>query len=787
MNLYILKYNSYYNRIVKYEDSLSNYLKYVVGDVYTDINFNPNDGINTTQYINCTNDQLGNYVLCVEDNTIISRWFVIEARRERSGQYKLQLRRDLLVDYYNNIVNSPSFIKKATLNTGDPFIFNSENMTYNQIKTSETLLKDATECPWIVGFIPKNSLTSDTTITATGVPSNIANYIVDNISDLDIYNLLDKPIADPDPFYKISLNAYRNISNGDILYQKTYVKYDLYNNGETSNITQKTTTDSIQPGSALIDGNIYDVFKLRYTTSMPTSVSFASVMVEATKNWQSQDVFDACNAFTGGLQESADYKKISAYFNKYIYENNSGKLYRITPTNITNETKNYVVGPNSVLGQTLDSKLVLNYGDYGNATINSNTYYQLALTQYIRTYNLELVELSGSVTINNNRYHTIDTPYDIFAMPYGEVTITKLGSTICTTSASLNQNLAVAIQTQQGADTVYDLQLLPYCPIRYLKLGKTIDIANFDVNYITDKDGNKIGVMFWANSSSFTFDIPLSINVKDVKIESECDLYRLVSPNYNGQFEFNLAKNGGVTSFNVDCTYKPYDSYIHINPNFGKLYGKDFNDARGLICGGDFSLPQVSNAWANYQLNNKNYQASFDREIQNLEVKNWAMSLQDKASLASGIIGAGAFGAKFGGPLGATAGMLGSAITGAIDYSTNEMLRNEAIDYKIDQFGYSLGNIKAMPNSLMKTSALTNNNKLFPILEYYTCTNEEKEALKNKLIYNGMTVMRIGKISEFIRNEKTYIQCQLIRCEDLQEDFHLINEIANELNKGVYI
>ena len=52
---------------------------------------------------------------------------------------------------------------------------------------------------------------------------------------------------------------------------------------------------------------------------------------------------------------------------------------------------------------------------------------------------------------------------------------------------------------------------------------------------------------------------------------------------------------------------QPYQPYIHLNPNFGSLYGEDFNDARGLILGGDFSIATLSNEWKNYETQNKNY------------------------------------------------------------------------------------------------------------------------------------------------------------------------------------
>ena len=269
----------------------------------------------------------------------------------------------------------------------------------------------------------------------------------------------------------------------------------------------------------------------------------------------------------------------------------------------------------------------------------------------------------------------------------------------------------------------------------------------------------------------------------------------MCSPNYNGVFEFSPAKNDGVNFFNVDCTYLPYNPYIHINPDFKSLYGNDYNDSRGLNVGGDFSLPAISDAWANYQLSNKNYQQIFDRQIQNMEVNNSVQKEREVVGAVAGTLGgiaAGASAGKYvggigGGIVGGIVGGIASGLAGAEDIRLNDKLRNEALDYSKDMFGYQLGNIKALPNSLSKTSAFTANNKIFPFLEFYSCTDEEKEAFANKLKYNGMTVMRIGKIKDFIRLEQTYIKGQLIRVEDLKCDTTYINEIANEINKGVYI
>ena len=261
----------------------------------------------------------------------------------------------------------------------------------------------------------------------------------------------------------------------------------------------------------------------------------------------------------------------------------------------------------------------------------------------------------------------------------------------------------------------------------------------------------------------------------------------MCSPNWNGQFEFNAAKNGGVKTINVDCEYKPFQPYIHLNPNFNLLYGQDFNDARGLICNGDFSLTQVSDAWANYQRQNVNYEKIFNRQIQNMEVNNNIQMSKSVAQASLGMLGGAIGGAMAGGVLGGMFGAAASGLGAAADIGLLKASQQEAIDYTKDQFGYSLGNIQALPDSLTKVSAFNNNNKIFPVIEYYSCTDEEKTALENKIKYNGMTVMRIGTIREFLQEEPSYIKGKLIRVTTAPEDFNYVNELANEFNKGVFI
>lgn len=303
-----------------------------------------------------------------------------------------------------------------------------------------------------------------------------------------------------------------------------------------------------------------------------------------------------------------------------------------------------------------------------------------------------------------------------------------------------------------------------------------------------------IGVVLYPKKASFSVNINEQLALRDsMKIESQCNKYRLCSPNYQGSFEFNLAKNGGSCSgFIAECTYKPYTPYIKVVPQLSWMYGTNFGDCRGLICGGDFSLPRLNSAWEDYEFQNKNYQNIFNREIQSLDIQQDIFRRQQYVSGAIGQFvdsakgfGAGAMAGPWGAAIGAT--VMGGASTAgyAVDMP---MMEQQLVDQRqlvIDKFNYQLGNIKALPYTITKVGAFDINSKIWPFLEYYTCSQEEKDALQLKIDYQSMTVMRVDTLDKYM-GSGFFTKAELIRNENIGEDAHMFNEIYNELMKGVY-
>lgn len=816
----LLNFNAYYNR--QYKALPEDYTDLTI---YTaaNINFNPNDGINTSHVFNIASvdESLVNYCLILDENgAIVSRWFVIDLTRTRLNQFEVTLRRDLLAEYFDEIIGAPTFIEKAIVNYGNPLLFNSEDMTFNQIKTSELAIRDNSLCPWIVGYIK-----SDTEAQSFDAPTSykyFSEYAA--LEDIPFYDqVIAGSFSGNATIDNLAIDYRWGVSEPLPIFNKiNHVKFNA--NG---NITVSTSNKSITED--YYTGIVSTLDEDDYTQERAGKVSGQEFSTYYTTNKSAFDL-DINNEFS-----LTDTSSTAAFLNTYSEKGTVIKvgnvIYKISRSaGVPRKTK---ANPKN----NSTSALYNRFTNLINASPSVRFLYtpvdvRLFEVEYsVTDYSINVEVLSGADMYHldmpspSARKHLSDAPYDMFAIPYNYNSKLEAGTSFGSLDIeNCNADAAMAIvstMAQKLASNLIDLQLLPYCPIPELCATSSGTILfpdeyytngiDYSFIYYTNAEHTDIPVsaVFWCTNSLFSITVDKEFKyfdryliaspikeryeITEPKVQALCDIYRLVSPNYNGQFEFNVVKNGGLTYFKVDCSYKPFTPYIRVAPNFGNMYGGEFDDARGLICGGDFSLPTTSDAWQEYQINNKNYLNAFNRQIENMEVTNKYQRINEMANVAAGTVGSAiggvAAGGVVGGPIGAAVGGATAAtlsVAGGIaDYHINEKLRAEALDYTKDQFGYQLGNIRALPYSLNRVSAFNINNKIFPILEYYTCTDIEKEALRNKIKYNGMTVMTIGTIADYLQEEPSYIKGKLIRLEGF--DNHTVTEIANELNKGFYI
>lgn len=721
MTLYPLtNYNNYYNRMVKMEEYLSLYLAYNRGGAITNINFNPNDGVTTEIVLGGPYEYLpqDDYLLVCDDNQIVSRWFIIEARRLRNKQYNLTLKRDVIADYKEIIITSPAFIEKATLDSGSPFIFNRENMTVNQIKQRQVDLYDESGQSWIVMYLA----------------NNVEKKTYEFTTNVDDSLIPDRSLVPSSGVYGIetaSLNCTLNVS------------------GSSNTLTSvKFNNDGTVDGGAIYSGSgIYSIIP----SNQYQAVAHQVKIYDFRNYYDNQRVSNAIqyNGITVKRTSDSTYWKV-----------------KVEQRKVT-ETKTF--SWNEGLGQNIINNAIITRASNNGITLKITRLEQVVSYEQVSTTQ------SLSVTLTDGMQKCTDAPYYVLYTPF----------------ESNNMFIMQAFATALGA-FCYDIQILPYCPELRCRKASSLRprTANNTLIYALRGQTQIMPIYISAYSSfeltiDYNEDMPTLAN--DIKVANECDFVRLNSPNGSGSFEFIPVKNSGIHGFHVECSYKPVQPYINICPNFSGLYGSDFKDYRGLICQGDFSMPLVSDAWVQYEQNNKNYQNIFDRQIENMNVNNKAERINQIAGGIAGVFQGTASGAMAGGVAGAVVGGVLSTAGGVADYAVGEMLRNEAIDYTKDLFGYNLGNIKARPQTLSKTGSITIDNHYVPYLEYYSCTDEEKQAVRDKIKYNGMSLGVIGKIIDYLQEDYSYIKGQMIRIEGIEEDFHLLNDIASEINKGVYI
>ena len=788
---YLLNFNNYYNREYKRLNTIWDYEPYIKYS-WTNVNFNPGDGITTTIPVN--SDVEANYFILTEGigpglagEEIISRWFIIESKFTRMGQRMLTLRRDILVDYAP-MATATVFAERGYIPNTNNLIFNSEGNSYNQIKKKESILKDESASPWLVGYLAPNVFANGN-ITINVSPSvDVAYDYTYGSTDLMLQSnrytsLSPSNTVDLEP--NVGFMSFDS-TRTEVLKDIWYIRYEfgyidslLTDNAApfpTLQISAANTTKAqIYFGENLLGDQyrvaIQDAIKVDNEATMPSTVDMADLLSKENKI-----------ARVGTASTGYTYYKLI-----------------ITPQS---EATRQVVITSGATKTYIDGRILpmINQGiAAGSMPEKYNIRY--SISPYT-IYWQQITTIQNQITLNADAPAVDKSPYYCFAIPYNSVAVNVNGEMTNTTS-SLSRQLARQIATQLSS-FCYDVQLLPYFPLQsYISNTATIDITEMSPKqYAILKQGETGGIksiLFWINEPNFSFTIEDSIvyNSQEPKIQNETQFCRLNSPNYAASFDFSVAKNKGVGYWQVDCSYKPYQPYIHVAPNWKGLYGSNFNDARGLICTGDFSIDLMTDRWQEYQVQNKNYNEIFNRQIQTLDLQQSIAKKQDifgavagslsgaMSGATTGILAGGLHGAIAGG----VAGLGMSAVGGVMDVIDNQKLRDDARSSQFDMFNYQLGNVKALPNTLTKVSTYNINNKIYPFYEIYEATSEEIDSLRQQLKWRGYNLGIIGQLSDF-QVEGKYFKGKLIRLEEVHDvalgDDHLLENYNSELQQGIY-
>lgn len=839
MYVYLLRYNNYYNRINKKEANLSDYEPYQLASTDNTpnpfhCNFNPNDGISTQLIINWDGD-IPDYVVCSSigsDNKIDSRWFVIEAVRKRGKQFELSLYRDTISDFREQLNTADIFVQKGIIeDITNPLLFNPEDMSFNQIKKYTEPLYDKSRCPWIVGYIPSNVNLTESNISfgasADWIKDNKNTVVVNRFEDWRGYPYIS------DDTYFLDENAqiyveYVTKATGGFFSSDTYYKTHVGYEGVWPYLQEVN----------LFDGTYNEVLDI------PKELVKTK---DSDELLEGQDIFK--NAFYANSHQTDSFKaKFTNYLrNKnldienfiipsditYIYSTSDDRTFivRKVTKDIATDFSEYV-DPLSDLASSIRNNIPSRIYVGGNRfEIDFNTTEldkldadSLYLTGYGTCFRYEAEEVSNQTIKlefpkDDVRIHLEDQPYDMFCMPYSNDIWIDDGQNITkyTNFKDTAYNIATHISKELGGSSssntgIYDIQIVPYCPLQDDIYFNTtlqeyaIQVQNgtkIEVSYDNGTTYTNGGYIMWCTKSKVEFNIDYYIapprTAQIAKVNNMTSFYRLTTPSQSNYFDFKADMNMGLDTFRVQCYFTPFTPWFRVCPIWKEgTICADYNQVNsndGLIISEDCSISQISDAWVNYKLNNKNYYEMFKRADTSAIInKKWAMdeaqinrvlgTIQGAANgaITGSMVGGGPVGAAIGGTVGAIASFAG----GTFDLTKQNALMNEAIDLTRDNFNYQLGNIKALPLGLSRVSALAPNNSFVPLLEYWSCTYKEHVIATSKIKFNGMTIQAIDRLVNYKTTDSSYFKGQLIRINNIPDDFHVVNTISKELNQGIY-
>jgi len=831
--LHLLKnFNNYYNRQLKIRETLEDYIDdddiYItsIGTDERPMNFDIKDGLLTEAIFNYTAANPTPDYAIVEFEDTFTRWFVIECKQTRGLQHKAILKRDVLAEFYSVIKESPCIIQKGYVGNSSVLAFNKEQQQYNKIKDKELLIKDNTNMGYVVGFIDRDAEHSgviDATYKGalqvefdyTSLPTSIKDYmaigsatpnqkleIIKNQNKINVCPSLDFGIV-----WKTFYTPNIPVRNSGKVYGRNRANFPSA--PSTGDIVSNYCTLTTSTGSTLSTNCGVEAY---YGPSNNIPEDTKAFMSQYSSVWRSKinngfsldlwttylnldmTTLNILNAYVGKVCEiSGVYYKVEIAhdgdYNKSMVATSSPYA-----TAFANSLKATLPTAAEVYGMSAgvsNPMYVEEHGPYDTEASDFTIYYK---TEDIH---LRLVQQNVNIwtelTAKSSRSHLIDAPYDMFVIPYGD---DSLEYTYMNETYHPNKNMAINLAIEMcralGTGVSYDIQIVPYCPIRNEgTIGDTIDfsLCNCELIYNgTNHDATDtvVGVYMWAEKSSDTFsivesrsDLTLVGSELTYKEITQLKQFILCSPDKAAQWEFNPCMNNGIKKWNVAFDYRPFSSYVKVQPEWDYLYGTTESDMRGLIFNGAYSITQLSDAWSNYVANNKNYQAIFDTQIGS-QIKQY--DIQNKAAWDT--LTARSIGWGFVGPAMKT-------YYNIKEQEMQESIQNVQLEAQRKLFEYQLDNIQSQPTTISKLTSINTDFRIFPFVEIFTGSDTDIKNFRNNIKWNGMTIMCVGMIEEYLESgTETFIQATLLRYNhfiEIENDFTAVQEINTELNKGIYI
>ena len=419
-----------------------------------------------------------------------------------------------MVDFSEQVNKSPCYIEKGFIeDVNNPLVLNTEGFVGNQQKQNETVLRDATNCAWLVGYLKKD-ISQSQTITYT-FPEDAPNALeLDEFpwaNCVTIYNL-DGSVTSP-----LKQAALYQANNSTMKFRVWYPSAKTLGwvnaknireticlaGGQYNAVVDQSNSDWQGLGSTALDLEEHGLSSVSIGIAEDEARQLAKEIYEHTFQWgYVNNFFNTLVAATKYSITSGNNlldltEDISKYNNAIVIKND--KVYRLTVGQGTEKSYDvYYTGQDNICNDYLSS---LYYEPFSHRYLYRNqdnpSRKKVKITMKYREYNISATEIilgetiSYTLPVSSSRNTCGDATYDMFCMPISPkafgLQVEDTNACIVTPGADIGGSgdgtgiiyldvkseyqLAMAAQlaTKLGAGTtagtVYDLQLLPYCPM----------------------------------------------------------------------------------------------------------------------------------------------------------------------------------------------------------------------------------------------------------------------------------------------------------------------------------
>ena len=759
----------YYNKKLKYTNR-------TIIDVSNETNFSQKDyeNIDTVDEINghiiyslSGGEEVPSYIV---DEDSGKRWFVSGITQLRTGKYQISLLRDIISEHPELWKTEQAYVSAGTATDFNKY--KRWDLPFTNTKMSEQRLNINGKSSFFVYYVNTQNIQNgviseeDLKISSTSVPGVTGfDYEVTNLNEIPNFNLVDAGKVSTWEASKATLHLSDSIERNYLYFLTATCRDLIYDNSQSAGNQSKLV--EVPQNSDNI--GIKDI---QWALLAANEYNSLTNTVEALKNFLS--TYEANNF--GTIIPKAQAASLDAYVNKFIYNSTNQKVYTIRKNEeiINNNKKLGTTEAGTFYSAISNIKYPIQSVAVAGQTDDFGKWLTFQSVQKVHEYTL--VELGVATKFD------FTFKANVRKLPKSAVRCVNIASGGGISDEDLAQVLMLAQVNgiNQTGDTgrILDIQYLPFTIASEtssdIKINETAMTAQF------------------LSTDDYSYETVLdSLS----NINKETDTVKIVSPSRASQFLFRPYNNDGEMKFSTKITLKPYASVIYVRPSTKGLLLNNFDDKDCLTINEDFSLTNVSNEWANYIYNNRNYQNAFERQIQGREFERGWERRVEQAQAKSDEWNSRNISAEkartYTGNLPIISGIAGAIGTAwqdenymraaQLDREYNEALYQQGLQLSRDLFNMQLENIQAQPNIPSKVTTIDCKFLDGVYLEFYSTNDTEKRAIENFYIYNGN---RIDQYSNFGTYWGKFVRGRIIQAKNYNQPE--VDELNRRLEMGIY-